>query len=128
MLRPQPDWLDRVDSGEARLAAVAKVVVGRRPAWTKAARCRGTSVDFTDLRYKARALSICDRCPVRDQCLEWAYALDDRVAVLGGTTPEQRLAMRPDTGEGASEPRRGGPGQKSPASFAFLSTGISQGS
>lgn len=41
-----------------------------------------------------RALSICADCPVRAQCLEYAMRTGDDSAVLGGTTPKQRRAMR----------------------------------
>lgn len=36
-------------------------------------------------------------CPVKDQCLEWALEVDDRHAILGGTTPRQRHKMRSAT-------------------------------
>ncbi|OLT18159.1 transcription factor WhiB [Pseudonocardia sp. CNS-139] len=45
-------------------------------------------------RQIARAKAVCARCPVRAECL--AYALDEGLAhgVFGGTTEDERRALR----------------------------------
>ena len=40
----------------------------------------------------ADALAVCARCPVRARCLE--ENLDDKWLIVGGTTPEERAALR----------------------------------
>jgi WhiB family redox-sensing transcriptional regulator len=40
------------------------------------------------------AKAICRRCPVADQCLTWALDVGDDWAILGGTTRDERRAMR----------------------------------
>jgi WhiB family transcriptional regulator, redox-sensing transcriptional regulator len=42
----------------------------------------------------ARALAICGSCPVRAECLEYAMATSQVHGIWGGTTEEQRLALR----------------------------------
>jgi WhiB family redox-sensing transcriptional regulator len=39
------------------------------------------------------AKAICAQCPIRYECLEFAYATDDQHAILGGTTPRERRAL-----------------------------------
>jgi len=39
------------------------------------------------------AKKVCFTCPVKTPCLEWALEVDDRYAVLGGTTPVERGVM-----------------------------------
>jgi hypothetical protein len=43
--------------------------------------------------FENRALSICGTCPVKKQCLEYAYYTRDEYAIMGQTTPEMRKAM-----------------------------------
>lgn len=52
----------------------------------------GSSSDIT-AQYR-KAIEICHRCPVTQQCLEYAIEIDDRYGVYGGTTPAQRARMR----------------------------------
>jgi WhiB family redox-sensing transcriptional regulator len=40
------------------------------------------------------ARSICQRCPVTTQCLRWALDLGQVSGVWGGTTEEERNALR----------------------------------
>lgn len=39
------------------------------------------------------ALSICARCPVRQECLEYAIEARERFGIWGGTTERQRRRM-----------------------------------
>lgn len=59
--------------------------------WRSRAACSGADVDlFFDPNTTAEALSYCNRCPVREQCLEWALARGESDGVLGGLTERQR--------------------------------------
>ena len=49
-----------------------------------------------------RALAICRRCPVLDQCREHALAVNEPYGVWGGMTEKDREAIRAD---GATAPR-----------------------
>jgi WhiB family transcriptional regulator, redox-sensing transcriptional regulator len=42
----------------------------------------------------ARAKAVCRRCPVRDQCLEFALDSGQAFGVWGGTTGEERRLIR----------------------------------
>jgi WhiB family transcriptional regulator, redox-sensing transcriptional regulator len=42
------------------------------------------------------AKAICASCPVIRDCLMWATETDDRDAILGGTTPDERKSSRPE--------------------------------
>jgi WhiB family redox-sensing transcriptional regulator len=42
----------------------------------------------------AEAIRVCKHCPVRGQCLEWAFATGDEWAILGATTKGQRTRTR----------------------------------
>ncbi|MFF4650806.1 WhiB family transcriptional regulator [Streptomyces sp. NPDC001380] len=41
-----------------------------------------------------RARAVCRGCPVQEACLEWAVRVDERAGIWGGTTPEERTALR----------------------------------
>lgn len=61
--------------------------------WTSEAACQGLEIDlfFSDSKYRqAEALAICAKCPVREECLQ--YALEEKLAfgIFGGTTQAQR--------------------------------------
>lgn len=40
------------------------------------------------------ALDVCKHCPVKAECLDWAYETNDQWAVLGGMSPRQRAKTR----------------------------------
>ena len=42
----------------------------------------------------AEAKQICGRCPVRQQCLDWALATDQRAGIWGGLSEGERLPLR----------------------------------
>lgn len=74
--------------------------------WRARAACRGTDPDlFFPVRPGGRgggparlahehAISICRRCPVTHDCLAYALDTDERHGVWGGTTPQDRAALR----------------------------------
>ena len=41
-----------------------------------------------------RALRVCDGCPVRQQCLDFALRSGEKDGIWGGTTPEERIRAR----------------------------------
>lgn len=74
--------------------------------WMRDAACATSQLDFTpdSEAEMAQALEFCGTCPVKDECLNWALESFDNWAVLGGTTPDQRAAMRKELG--IKRPRR----------------------
>lgn len=46
------------------------------------------------LRQADLAKRVCDGCPVRAACLDWALATGQDIGVWGGTLPEERRALR----------------------------------
>ncbi len=64
--------------------------------WQKDAACRGMNIGlfFPDLGWviEPAVASVCQRCPVRDNCLQWAID-NDEVGVWGGLTHEQRRSL-----------------------------------
>ncbi len=73
-------------------------------AWMKQAACSDIFPElffYTDdhkanVMDVAYALTICAKCPVTAQCLDYALRTHDHYAVLGGTTPEQQRQIRRD--------------------------------
>lgn len=63
------------------------------PAWMAEAACRRAdpAAFFPERgRDPAPALRVCDRCPVREPCLDYAVATSATWGVWGGTTASQR--------------------------------------
>jgi WhiB family transcriptional regulator, redox-sensing transcriptional regulator len=50
--------------------------------------------DPYDLATEQAARQVCAGCPVREPCLEMALATGDQHAILGGTTPQERVRLR----------------------------------
>lgn len=68
------------------------------PGWRSAGLCLPMDPDlfFPNPTDDARsAIAVCDRCPVQGPCLAAALDAGDCDGVWGGTTAEQRRAMRP---------------------------------
>ena len=80
----------------------------RRPAtrddsrWRDDAACRNTAPDLFfpvgstgEAEEESRAaIALCQSCPVREQCLEFAMATNQRDGIWGGTSEEDRRRMR----------------------------------
>ena len=65
--------------------------------WTAGALCRQTDPElfFPEGQGASRlAKSICARCDVRSECLEWALRTDERHAIAGGLTERERRALK----------------------------------
>jgi WhiB family redox-sensing transcriptional regulator len=68
-----------------------------RPSWMRAAKCRGLGVDvfFADEKAtQAQARTVCDGCPVRDECLEFALADRTVTGIWAGTDDRERRTIR----------------------------------
>lgn len=70
--------------------------------WRERAKCRDHDPELfhptlgeRDKRDYAKA--ICQLCPVRAQCLEWALATDEQYAIYGGLTRAERLKLSAPT-------------------------------
>ena len=42
----------------------------------------------------AKAKAVCQRCPVRTECLNWALASGQDAGVWGGTSEDERRALK----------------------------------
>lgn len=74
-------------------------------AWREFARCRGMDPEVfhpfpTDDDGQADAKKVCDDCPVRAACLDYALLTGETRGVWGGTTEEERRALRKALVEG----------------------------
>jgi WhiB family transcriptional regulator, redox-sensing transcriptional regulator len=70
-----------------------------RPEWHARAKCRGVGTErfFVSSR-TFHAREICQECPVRQECLDYAMGEPDLIGVFGGTSWGQRKKMRRDEG------------------------------
>lgn len=66
----------------------------------RGARCAEPDVDFFPDRdaQAGPAIAICQLCPVRRACLEFALTTEQGWGVWGGTTPNQRLDILRERG------------------------------
>lgn len=63
--------------------------------WTSRARCRGLDPEqffVRSLQQAKSAIGVCERCPVRQDCLDYAVDEAIEVGVWGGLTERQRRA------------------------------------
>ena len=80
------------------------MILPAAPEWQKRANCRGTDTDKFYPEKGGRnvtAKRICDRCPVKVECLEYALETDEKYGIWGGTSEEERKEMRRDRREAA---------------------------
>lgn len=86
----------------ATLAAEVSTVNGPPGSWVDLAACREVDPEiFFPVSTTGAALgqiheaqAICARCPVAADCLNWALRIGQDYGVWGGTTPEERRALR----------------------------------
>jgi WhiB family redox-sensing transcriptional regulator len=68
--------------------------------WVLRARCREEPTDtfFPDTRNRGvshdRALALCQECPVRAECLDFAVSNGEKYGIWGGTVPHERRKLR----------------------------------
>ena len=73
----------------------------REMTWVEEALCRGADPEqfFQRGKRKSRpAIQICERCQVRQQCLEYALREGIELGVWGGLTSRQRRAVLAEAG------------------------------
>lgn len=70
--------------------------------WRTRAACRDEDPDLffpigtsgPALLQTERAKAVCRRCPVREQCLDWAMDSGQSLGVWGGTSETERRALK----------------------------------
>ncbi|MET8946383.1 WhiB family transcriptional regulator [Streptomyces sp. NPDC004542] len=70
--------------------------------WRDHAACRHEDPDLffpvgttgPALLQERQAKAVCGRCPVRDQCLDWAMETGQTLGIWGGTTESERRALK----------------------------------
>ena len=65
--------------------------------WVSWAACAGqdTNLFYPNKHLKAEAAkAVCARCPVAQQCLEYALERNDQNGIWGGLSPEERKMIR----------------------------------
>jgi WhiB family redox-sensing transcriptional regulator len=58
--------------------------------------CKDTDTDlfFSELKSKVeKAKAICNSCPVKSECLEFALRDEIEFGIFGGATPQERKAL-----------------------------------
>jgi len=78
--------------------------VGIPAGWQAEAICRDADAELffapdgktTDARQRREAAAklICEGCPVRSRCLSWSLEMREPEGIWGGTTEEERRALR----------------------------------
>lgn len=68
-------------------------------AWMEHAECRGLDPamfhpDRGDMETFRRAVEVCEDCPVRAECLDWALTVPEVFGVWGGRSEKARQKMR----------------------------------
>lgn len=63
--------------------------------WRNKAKCRGSDPDMffpesKDKQYAKKALAVCHKCEVKDDCLDHAIENNEKYGVWGGMTPAER--------------------------------------
>ena len=69
------------------------------PAWMDDAACASVGGDFWYPEVSKNgainaAIRICQQCPVKAECLDYALDRNERIGIWGGTTVNERKAMR----------------------------------
>jgi WhiB family redox-sensing transcriptional regulator len=97
----KPEWRRRPVRGEW---GTDDSVFMLAPSWASRGACAESEIDFAEVsskrpgfeREQQRALAICAKCPVREECAEYALEQEGpgdvmgRSGVFGGMTPLQR--------------------------------------
>jgi len=81
------------------------------PTWQQFAECVHSAgqVDFFPARGESvrDAKAVCARCPVREECLEFALRMKVAHGIWGGLSERERRTLRRDRRRGAILPGRG---------------------
>ena len=88
------DDLDAVDADSfAEVYEALTAPINEERPWMVFAACRDEDPDLFFAATKdltRQALAICDICPVKEDCLQYALEARERFGVWGGTTEKQR--------------------------------------
>ena len=77
----------------AQRICVREVILPMNLSWRQRAACRGVEPDIfypVSDEEAEEAKAICDECPVRQPCLEYAIANREKDGVWGGATERER--------------------------------------
>lgn len=85
MTSGNPDWMKRAACRDLPAAIFYDDIEGRLP---------GRGHKLVDDPAVRRAVAICCKCPVREECLELALEIPDQFGIWGGLLPSQRVEMR----------------------------------
>jgi WhiB family redox-sensing transcriptional regulator len=72
-------------------------ILGERPAWQRRAACRGKGTDLwfaTASEALDAARSVCEACPLRHACLDYALSDPGLVGIWAVTDERERRRMR----------------------------------
>lgn len=75
----------------------ANDLLGNAPEWQERSSCSSTDPEawFPDLGGSSRyAKRICKGCEVKDECLEYALAHDERFGIWGGLSERERRKLK----------------------------------
>jgi WhiB family transcriptional regulator, redox-sensing transcriptional regulator len=89
----------------SHFAKLVEVTFGAPPSpagrdWKQRAACAGFQSTFffpgvdSSPATVAQALAVCEQCPVRVDCLEYAFETNQVAGIWGGTTEEERRSLR----------------------------------
>lgn len=83
-----------IDDRYQLYSAITDVI--QRPGWQQRALCKGVgSLMFPNNKLEVdEALKACNRCPVREDCLEYALSLNLEHGVWGGTSERERRRIK----------------------------------
>lgn len=84
------------------LAPDPAALIPPAPDWQTNAACLGMDVNlfFPDKGGStAPAVEVCERCPVRVECFDWAIAEGFTMGVFGGVSPKRRRPLLETTRE-----------------------------
>ena len=77
------------------------VLFAPRPEWFDDALCRGTNPRFFHPSrgdQTAHIKAVCEQCPVRPECLDYALRTKQKYGIWGGASERERRIMRHDRG------------------------------
>jgi WhiB family redox-sensing transcriptional regulator len=86
-------------------APAPRFVAPADASWREDAACQTTDPDLffpepSDHVTAAKAIAVCETCPVTDACLRDALVTGDEYGIRGGLTPQHRAELRADRQHG----------------------------
>lgn len=88
------DW----PAGQEPWSQLQRLLLGSTDrSWVEQAACRGSAVGWFFPRDAERVnaqRAVCARCPVREECLDYALATNEKYGVWGGMSVKERKSLR----------------------------------